>query len=140
MSAFCLLGNGNSLVKNVLGFPSTFQTPEGESPEPFEPLLGQIQTLEMEIAPSPEELGPPDSEIVSSYKGYKVYRLTANTTKAYDALRKLHEEGDMDFWQTPSFRGDTDILVNSNQEKELQDFMGFYKINNSVIIDDIDRY
>lgn len=68
-----------------------------------------------------------------------MYRLQANTTKAYQALRKLHEEGDLDFWQAPSFRGDTDILVNENQEKELMDFVGFYKIENSVMINDIDR-
>ncbi|CAL8121566.1 unnamed protein product [Orchesella dallaii] len=85
-----------------------------------------------------DENVPHDSEIYSSFKGYRVYRLQANSTKAFDALVKLHDEGDLDFWKAPSFRGETDIMVNGNQEKELKDFMGFYKIDNTVLIDDLD--
>lgn len=125
-----------------------------------DPVVGLLPPSKTEV--TNEELGPHDAEILSTYSGYvwfhylhtkdflkwiqvyfficryKVYRLQANTTKAYEALKKLHEEGDLDFWQAPSFRGDTDILVNENQEKELMDFMGFYKIDNSVMINDID--
>jgi len=77
---------------------------------------------------------------VSLWCRYRVYRLQANSTKAFQALVKLHDEGDLDFWQAPSFRGETDIMVNENQEKELKDFMGFYRIENSILIDDLDRF
>lgn len=69
----------------------------------------------------------------------KVYRLQANSSRAFHALRKLHDETDFDFWQAPSIRHDTDILVNENQERELQEFMDFYRIDHSILIEDLDR-
>ncbi|ODM95094.1 Carboxypeptidase B [Orchesella cincta] len=106
-------------------------------PVELDPQTDPNQSLSLSGATN-DDVGPQDAEILSNFKGYRVYRLQANSTKAFEALVKLHDEGDLDFWQAPSFRGETDIMVNGNQEKELKDFMGFYKIDNSVLIDDLD--
>jgi len=77
------------------------------------------------------------NETFRDFDGFRVYRLNASTKAQFDSLVKLHDEDELDFWQTPQLLTFTDIMVSKDEEERLLEFVKEHKIDYTVMIDNV---
>ncbi|CAL8101899.1 unnamed protein product [Orchesella dallaii] len=73
-----------------------------------------------------------------NYNGYKVLRINATQNRAFNALKNLFIQDEMDFWSPPSRVAPTDILVSPIRVRPFRTFLDTIGAPYEILIDNVD--